>query len=547
MVNADRPSILDLASSAVRPGIEPPTPRWAATLAYLYGLPLSEQDVDLLAGATRRTHSAIRDHAAELPSARRFRQLWCRIGRRGRKSSTSALIVVFEAIFGGHEAHIMPGEQAIAAVISKDLAGASVVTRFVKLYLDALGFKYESKRIGSVSVIEIDSCPIAIATLAAVSEAPRGFAICCLVLDEFAHVSSDDEHVDTDRSILTGAEPAMTQFPDALVVGISTGFGRSGIHYERVERGLGNDQEREILAVTGASWDWSRNITPERARQIADGDPDVMLTEFEGGVSENEALWMPQTDALAMFEPREGHYLWRAPFMVCDFAESGDTLAWCVAAWGDPDPQTYYRRRVADPSTGLLPDTFVGWEVDPDGQRIPFPKPQRPLLHIFRIGGFDGPEVRRLGMNDVIQQLGRIAIEEGAQQVIGDDRGGPYISALFSRFSAQDAHWLQYSFVHYANRKHDAAMLCRSWARDRQILIEPHDEMRKQCLRYRRYVSGASFKYGKAGERDDFVCLLITLAVSLLRSAEEYTQSPPDIPGAPTQRFFAPRKVVAGR
>lgn len=161
-------TILDMAADIARPGVEPPTPRWAAVLAYLYGLSLTPEQVAEVAAATGRSPESILAHCREVVGRRRFRQLWARIGRRGRKSSTAALIVVFEALYGGHERYVMPGEQAFCAVISKDLAGSNVVARFVKIYLDALGVQYRTSKLGAVSIIEIDGSQVAIALLASV-------------------------------------------------------------------------------------------------------------------------------------------------------------------------------------------------------------------------------------------------------------------------------------------------------------------------------------------------------------------------------------------
>lgn len=524
-------NILELAASAVRPGVEGPTPRWEAVLAYLYGLEVTEEQAAEVAAASGRSLESILAHCAEVIDRRRFRQLWVRAGRRARKSSTAALIAVHEALNGGHDRYVMPGEQALAAVISKDLAGSLVVARFVRIYLESLGLRYSTSRIGSVAVLEIEGCSIAIATLAAVSEAPRGFAIPVLILDEWAHVSSDEAHVDTDKSILTAAEPAQAQFPDALVVGISTGLGRTGEHYERVERGLGNDDEREILSVTGASWEWSKDITPERAMVIADGDADVMLTEFEGGVSENEMLWMPQADAAAMFDVKAGAYKRGEPFLLVDFAESADTLAYCVGAWCEPDRTPRFKRKVPPPGSGLSPDMFIGWELDQHGNQIPEPIADRPILKIWHVDGIDGAEVRRVGMARAVDRLALVARQHGVKQIIGDDRAGPYVEALFSAYSG-----LRYSFVMYKNRKHEAALMIRGWARDRQIQICDHAEMKKQCMRYRRFISGSTYKYGKSSQRDDFVCLLITLAVSMIDRANDQYRPDPRVDQSPTRR-----------
>ena len=529
-----RLTLMQLAQAAVGPGIEPPTPRWGATLAYLFGDSLTDEQVEHVAAATQRSLEAIKAHCREVMGRRRFRQFWARIGRRGRKSSTIALIAVFEALYGGHERYVMPGEQALVAVISKDIAGAHVITRFARIYLDAIGIRHTTTRIGSVQIIEIEGCQIGIAVLAAATDAPRGFALPVLIYDEIAHAATGDEYVDNDRSMLAAAEPAMAQFPDALIIGISTGFGRDGVHYERVERGLGNDLERDILSVSGPSWEWSKDITRERALEIADGNTDVFEAEFGGGLYENEALWIPQVDVQSWFRPRTERYLWHPPVRIIDMAESGDELAYADMQFGTPDPETQYK--MVDGAGG-----FYIEERDEYGYPIALPTATGPILRVTNVGGYDGREVRRLGMNHVIDDIARGARASGAKEIIGDDRAGPQTQALFSKFSG-----LHFSFVHYANLKHDAVLMIKQWSRDGWIWVDPLDEeLRKQALRYPRRVRGNGFSYGKPGQRDDRVCLLITLAVSLLRRNEDHAQRSPSIQGAPTQLFRGGRQMIS--
>ena len=147
-----RPTIIEFADSIARvPGFEALTPPWRATLRLLYGLPLEPADVDFLTVATHRSRDALASYAPG-----RFTELWARVGRRGRKSSVAVLIAVYEALFGDHESHIVPGEIALIPVISKDLSGSETVRRFEHSFLDALGIGYRETRFGNVGATVID-------------------------------------------------------------------------------------------------------------------------------------------------------------------------------------------------------------------------------------------------------------------------------------------------------------------------------------------------------------------------------------------------------
>jgi hypothetical protein len=495
---------------------------------------------------THRSPLAILEHARRTLGRRRFRQFWARIGRRGRKSSTSALMAVYEALYGGHERHVMPGEQALVAVVSKDLAGANVITRFVRIYLDALGFKHSTARLGAVQIIEIEGCQIGIATLAAATDAPRGFALPVLIYDEIAHAATSDDYVDNDRAMLAAAEPAQAQFSEPLIVGISTGLGRDGVHYERIERALGNDAEESILAVTGASWDWSGDIDEARAAEICGNDADMIEREFRGGVSDNESTAFVRDHVAGCYGDHLGRYFWQRPSMWIDVGERVDSFAWAVGCWGEPDPSPHYKRLVPPADTGLLPDTFIGYELDEYGSRIPLPKAERPLLWIYRVGGWAGREVADLGMDRVTAELAAIATGENCQVICGDQRGAPFLQALLTKHARSPATFKSVTWTQ--ETKHESVNLLRAWMRDKQLALCEHAEMRAQLTRYKRRIVGGGFKYGVPNQADDYAAVMLTCAMHhLVESGANATETRAPVEGAPTARFRGGRSLTSGR
>jgi hypothetical protein len=553
-------SILDVARRAARPGVDPPTPQWASTLALWAGLPLEADDIDRLVRSTGRSRSWLESRAA---GGKPMRELWARVGRRGRKSSVAGLIAVHEALYGGHEAFLMPGERGLIACISKDAAGAAVVARFAKTYLDALGFAHSPSRIGSLPIVEIPDAAFDLAIFPATQAAPRGWPIPVVVLDEFAHLpidGGDDEYVNSDQAIISAVKPAMAQFPDARLIGISTPLGCSGVFHETVEAALGSE-DPDVLAVTGPTWEWSPDVTEARTYEL-EKDEEVHAREYGAIPSATEGLAFVPGDVAAMFEPREEHYFAREPVMVIDAAESGDTFAWGIMSWDDPDPRRHEKPLLARDNpkalaAGICPETQIGMATSETGAPVVLPIATRQALRVHELGGYDGPTVREMGMDRVFRELAAIARSRGVKQVIGDDRAGPYIEALFARSNerapigtAIDFRWAPYGGGH----KHEAVVLVRAWMRDRQVIVtHPESEgaqtLQRQCMRYRRYVTGGNtpFKYGHRSIKDDFACLLVTLAVSMNRAAEDHNHEPRRIAGAPTQKFQGGRYVGRSR
>jgi hypothetical protein len=272
-------SILDIARDIdLATGKGPLTPRWEATLRAFYGLELRQVDLANLAAGNARLG------AARGP----FRELWARVGRRGRKSFTMALLAVFEAIFGGHERFLVAGERGLVAVVSKDTAGSILVARFCELHALALGLATSWTSMGSIRILEIEGIPFGIACFPCNAKAPRGYAMPVIIADEPAHWATESEFVNSDEMVLGAIKPAMAQFPDAKLVAISSPLGKLGLHYDTVERNLGRSAEpdlgppdADVLAVEGPTWEWNPDISEARTHEL-EKDPRVHAREYGG-------------------------------------------------------------------------------------------------------------------------------------------------------------------------------------------------------------------------------------------------------------------------
>jgi hypothetical protein len=502
---ADTPSILDVAGALSRvPGYDGPTPRWGATLAYLYGLPLSEHDLDLLAASTHRSRVAIGAHARRTLGRRRFRRFWARIGRRGRKSAVAALIAIYEAHWGWHERFILPGEQALVAVISKDLAGAAVVTRFVRLYLDALGIRYSTTRIGAVQIIEIEGCQVGIATLASTSEAPRGHALPVIILDEYAHHPEGDEYAGTATALLEAAVPAQMQFPDSLLVGISTPLGKVGRFHEEVELSLGNDSDERSLAVEGASWDWG-TVTEATVRAELT-DPRLLA---------REGLAQPQVAALAAFpsDDVDRAFLARVPafepaakVLLLDPSSGGlstrDRFTWAIASYCVDESGKWARH-----ADGM----FIRGPHDRDRFELPDWRPLGPpYLALHEVGAFEGGFSGSLTGDQIADELARISRRHGVRHAHSDQRESLFLTAALSRRSIT-----LHCHTWTSPSKAQAVTLVRRWLADGALSLPASaTELKRELLAFEEVItpSGALTFGARRSGHDDHVALLLTLA-----------------------------------
>ena len=537
MIDASKPqavpSILDIANRAARaPGIEPPSPKWAATFAYMYGLPLSETYLDHLVTATHRSREAIVAHAERTLGRRRFRQLWARIGRRGRKSASAALVAVYEAHYGGHEAHIMLGEQALIAVISKDLAGASVVTKFVRLYLDALQIRYSMTRIGAVQIIEIEGCPIGIATLAATSEAPRGYALPVIILDEFAHHAIGDEYANSAGSLLDAAIPAQLQFPDALLIGISTPLGKIGKFHESVEASLGADHDERSLAIEGPNWEWNPSLTEEAVRAELQ----------DQRVFDREGRAIPQEARLEAFPRALIEHAFRVPPL---FDRTGRQIIVLDPSSGRKDAWTwmrisFVRERIEIPfgavssrrlETYMAPTPYGfsmqaqryvddPWRVQqPDGtwKDIEISR-QRIIMLVEQIDGVEGRFFEQLGADQIFERVANDAKQHGITSVHSDQREIYALSALARQHGIKlvEHTWTGGD----TGLKTQIVTALRRRLAEGTIIFPHHERLKKELLGFEERVTpGGSLTWGGgrgvAGADDYVACVLTAQAAEI--------------------------------
>lgn len=458
-----RPSILDTATIVARASGSTPSPRWMATLAVFYGLPLTEANVAALVASTKRSEANVRALGG---TGRPMRELWCRVGRRGLKSTSAALIAIHEAAFGGHEEFLLPGERGLIAVISKDTAGSEVVARFADLHAQALGLATRWTSQGAIRILEIDGLHFGIACFACNVTAPRGFAMPVVIADEIALWSSDRLGANPDAEVLAAVKPAMAQFAAPKLVAISSPFGVTGAHYENVEQNLGDSAAPDVLAVHGPTWIWNPAITEAQTHKL-ERDPSRHAREYGAVPAETESSAFDLSDIEAAF------------------------------ALAPTAPERQGRAFVLTDASSLRGDGFAyafGVELA-DGS-----------VQLKHIDAFEGAALHDLDMSDVVQSIARQAKPFKARRVFGDQRESASLKVLFGQQGCQFK-----DFAWSARSKDLAVQLLRRMLRERKLILPPHDELRREMveLQARLQPSGV-IQYETNGR--DYVALLLTLA-----------------------------------
>lgn len=209
---------------------------WFTFLRVLFGLPLSDTDVELFKRCTGRTQ----------PPTGAFLEASLIIGRRGGKSLILALIAVFLAAFRDWSAYLTPGELGVIRIIANDKQQG----RIIKRYADALCQNVPAIA-ALVESIDADGITfkngIRLEVAAASFRSLRGPTLIACLCDEIAFWRTDLESTNPDTEILAAIRPSMSTIPGAMLLLASSPYARRGVLFESYREGWGQDDAPALV------------------------------------------------------------------------------------------------------------------------------------------------------------------------------------------------------------------------------------------------------------------------------------------------------------
>jgi hypothetical protein len=248
------------------------SPAQETALRLLYGLPLNDEQSQIAQAALC---------TEEVPQ-REYAEASYICGRRSGKSDRLAANVgLFEAVTGGHEKHLAPGERGHIVLIAQDKRAARVLYRYI--YGKLQGSPLLSQLIENVTAEEIDlNNRLTISIFPASWKAPRGYSIPVALLDELAFFKV--EGVNIDKEIIDSIRPAQATFPRSKLIKISSPYAKAGELY----RDFANRQSNSNALVFKLPT-WTMNPTvpqsfldSERLR-----DPEMFDREYGANFSDS--------------------------------------------------------------------------------------------------------------------------------------------------------------------------------------------------------------------------------------------------------------------
>lgn len=168
---------------------------------------------------------------------KKYNEGWFICGRRaGKSDALASTIVTYEATLGGHEQHVRKGQQAICFQIAQDLRMARYSLNFINATLESSPIF--SKLVTAKTADRIDlKTGLTIAVVPPSLKAVRGYATPVAILDEVGVWYQDAEAANPDYEIRRAVSPAQLQFPNKMLVGISSPWNKAGLLYQYYDAG----------------------------------------------------------------------------------------------------------------------------------------------------------------------------------------------------------------------------------------------------------------------------------------------------------------------
>jgi len=262
-------------------------------LKSFYGLPLpSEAEQRLwaiLQGSCRMDALGYPIDVTPIPYVpREYDVLVGILGRRSGKSShITAFAVLYEVLFGGHMAHVMPGQDVVVPYIAQDLATAKANMIAIALMAQRVPLLAKQLITATRDKIELRNGLTILPEPPAIKTG-RGFAMPIIIGDEVGFWYRTAEAVNPDYEVQRAVSYAQLQFPRAKQFLISTPYTEEGLLWDYHRAGTGGQKlapedraeyaDTLVLQASTASMDNPR-ITRRRLEKLQRDDAEAFIRE----------------------------------------------------------------------------------------------------------------------------------------------------------------------------------------------------------------------------------------------------------------------------
>jgi hypothetical protein len=254
---------------------------WRAFLCALFGLPMTERELRHFQDCTGRM----------TPPTRPAREVWCIIGRRGRKSSIAALLAVWRAAFYDYSGIVAPGERAKVPIIAQNKSQAKAIRGFAVEIFKRTILKSLLEDEPSAETISLTTGVDIVITACNLS-AGRSHASPMVLLDEVAFFASEDSAT-PDEDIVRGVKPGMSMIPGAILGGFSSPWAKRGVLYQKFRDHYGKDDGVLVWKASSSYMNPDKELA-ETVRLALLEDPVGAQTEYNAQFRSDVAAFVPE-------------------------------------------------------------------------------------------------------------------------------------------------------------------------------------------------------------------------------------------------------------
>jgi hypothetical protein len=206
---------------------------WFAFLSALSAEPMTEAEAAIYRTCTGRTN---------LPN-KPFRECWCAVGRRGRKSATAAMLGDFFAVYRTWP-HAK-GETVRVLIVAVSKAQARLTLSYCLAILESVPALKRMIIATDAESISLSN-GVQIVVVANSHKSIRGPTVVCAIFEELAFWY-DENYANPAQEVLRAVRPSMLTVPDALILGISSPYAKKGLLYEKYRDHYGRDDSSVLI------------------------------------------------------------------------------------------------------------------------------------------------------------------------------------------------------------------------------------------------------------------------------------------------------------
>lgn len=253
-------------------------------LKSIYGLPLDDAERDIFHLCTGRTEYAL---------GRGYDETTALCGARGGKDSRIACpVVLYEAVYGGHERHLSKGERGVVPLVAQDTRATAIARNYLADYITGSSL-LSSMLDGDPVAQEIRlTNKMSIMCFPSTKSSLRGWSIPAAVLDELAFWRLEGA-ADSDTEIQTSIRRGMIGFPRTKLIKISTPYLRSGVLFDDFKNYFGVHSP-DLLLWRATSRFMNPTLRSDRLDRERRLDPERFLREYEAEFLENLESFLAQ-------------------------------------------------------------------------------------------------------------------------------------------------------------------------------------------------------------------------------------------------------------